>query len=124
MRQLQGGGLRLLRKQTRVSHHRVVPVAGCPDGTTPTTQSVPQSFNANAIPKGDCLWLNNKLVPSDSICAAATSSKAPVVISVSGQTVTYNGVTVQIPGWLLLACASTSKHPNYKLAARRNTEHS
>ncbi len=55
-------------------------------------------FNGNAIPRGDCLWLNNKLVPRDSICDAVMATRAPVVIALNSQSVAFNGITVPIPG--------------------------
>jgi len=64
-------------------------VAGCPAGSSPTTQSVPQTFNAGngTIPAGDCMWFNNKLVPTSSICQEVTNTGKPVVIQASAQTV-------------------------------------
>ncbi len=39
----------------------------CPTGQ-PQTQSVGQTFVNTAVPAGDCIWLNSKLVRSPVLC--------------------------------------------------------
>ena len=36
---------------------------------------------------GDCLWLNNKLIPKSSICDVVNATGEPIVISATAQTV-------------------------------------
>ena len=80
---------RLPQTHAVLHNHSINPFTGCPYGSSPTTQSVAQTLNAGTgvVPAGDCLWFNNKLVLTPSICDAVNASGVPLVISATAQTV-------------------------------------
>jgi hypothetical protein len=72
-------------------------------------------FVGASVPAGDCLWFNNKVVFSTSICGTVTSSGMPIIVGVTGQAVAFDSgggpQSVLIPDGVITFSADASVVP-------------